>query len=174
MNELEHIGLCGEKQSFFALYRSPLGEMRMESDGAALTALYFSGQRHAPESAGCNEPRLPVFKQTAEWLEVYFAGERPAFTPPLRLAGTPFQTLVWELLGQIPYGETSTYGMLAKEIAARKGLAKMAAQAVGNAVGRNPVALIVPCHRVIGANGSLTGYAAGLWRKEKLLLLEKP
>ncbi|MBQ9349310.1 MAG: methylated-DNA--[Oscillibacter sp.] len=106
------------------------------------------------------------------WLDTYFAGRMPDFTPPLHLAGTVFQRTVWDLLLQIPYGTVTTYGDLAHRIAARNGIARMSAQAAGGAVGRNPVPIIVPCHRVVGADGSLTGYAGGLDRKARLLELE--
>ena len=114
-----------------------------------------------------------VFAQTQQWLEVYFSGKAPDFTPPIALSSTPFRMAVWEILRSIPYGQTMTYGQIARILADRSGLPKMSAQAVGNAVGRNPISLIVPCHRVIGANGSLTGYAGGLERKAYLLALEK-
>lgn len=116
---------------------------------------------------------LPVFSQTALWLSHYFSGQQPTFTPPLHLNGTAFQMEVWTLLQQIPYGQTTTYGEIARTIARRREQQKMSAQAVGAAVGRNPVSLIVPCHRVVGANGKLTGYAGGLERKAWLLDLEK-
>jgi methylated-DNA-[protein]-cysteine S-methyltransferase len=105
-------------------------------------------------------------------LDRYFEGQDPGFVPPIRLDGTPFQQTVWELLQTIPYGETMTYGEIAARIARLRGIRKMSAQAVGGAVSRNPIALIIPCHRVIGSNGDLTGYAGGLDRKEWLLFLE--
>ncbi len=156
-------------------YASPLGGITLASNGEGLTGLWFDGQKYfadtlAPEHT---EKDLPVFGQAERWLNEYFSGRNPGFTPPLSLRGSPFRRAVWELLLQIPYGETRTYGELAAQIAAHGGLASMSAQAVGGAVGHNPVSLIVPCHRVIGANGSLTGYAGGVDVKEKLLALEK-
>ena len=115
---------------------------------------------------------LPVFEETRRWLDAYFRGEKPDFTPPLSVETTPFRRAVWELLLTIPYGQTMTYGEIAAEIARRRGLSGMSAQAVGGAVGRNPISLIIPCHRVVGTGGSLTGYAGGIEKKVKLLELE--
>ena len=113
-----------------------------------------------------------MLKQTARWLDIYFAGREPEFTPNIRLCGTLFQNEVWRLLLAVPYGSVTTYADIARKIARLRGIARMSAQAVGGAVGRNPISLIVPCHRVTGAHGSLGGYAGGLDRKEKLLRLE--
>lgn len=153
---------------------SPLGGFTLASDGEALTGLWFDGQKHfgAGLSGDAREQRLPVFAETERWLKLYFTGAEPDFTPPLRLIGTAFQREVWELLRQIPYGETVSYGALAARIAERRGLARFSAQAVGGAVGRNPISILVPCHRVLGADGSLTGYAGGLEKKAALLGLE--
>ena len=118
-------------------------------------------------------PLSPVLAETVRWLDRYFSGEEPDFLPLMALAGTAFQREVWSLLLEIPYGETRTYGQLASELAARRGIDRMSAQAVGGAVGRNPISILVPCHRVVGADGSLTGYAGGLDNKKKLLTLEK-
>ena len=152
-------------------YDSPLGGMTMVSDGQALTALRFD--RPGQSGDGSDVPwemhRLPVFDDTCRWLDRYFSGKAPDFTPALALHGTPFRQAVWEILLTIPYGQTMSYG----EIAARLAIPRMSAQAVGGAVGHNPVAIIVPCHRVIGADGSLTGYAAGLDTKRRLLQLEQ-
>lgn len=147
---------------------TPLGAVTLASDGEALTGLWFDGQRHYAEglSGEREEKPLPVFRETERWLEEYFSGREPDFTPPLRLRGTPFQRAVWEQLRTIPYGETLSYGELARRLGS-------SARAVGGAVGRNPVSLLVPCHRVVGADGSLTGYAAGLERKTALLRLEQ-
>ena len=119
------------------------------------------------------EKKLPVFARTAEWLALYFDGEKPAFIPPLTLKGTPFQKEVWEILLEIPFGQTTTYAEIAAEIARRRGLASMSAQAVGSAVAHNPISLIIPCHRVVGSDGSLTGYAGGIEKKEWLLAMER-
>ena len=157
---------------FYCRFETPLGGMTALSDGEALTGLYFDGQRHVPPVAGTEAPALPVFQKTGDWLARYFAGEGPKDAPPLRPAGTPFQTRVWEKLLSVPYGETVSYGVLAAALTAPDGT-KPSARAVGGAVGRNPIVLLIPCHRVVGADGGLTGYAAGLQRKEYLLALER-
>ena len=147
----------------------------MASDGDALTGLWFEGQAHyASTMTGTEqETDLSVFSQTATWLDIYFNGRDPGFMPPLHFTGSLFRQAVWELLLTIPYGETTTYGALAKRIAAKTDKPVPAAQAVGGAVAHNPISLIVPCHRVIGADGSLTGYAGGLDKKRWLLALEQ-
>ena len=157
------------------VYDSPLGEMLLASDGQALTGLWFEGQRHA--AAGLSPdatPRddLPVFEAARSWLRSYFSGEKNVEPPALRLEGTPFQGCVWDALREVPYGSTVTYGELAARVGRRLGRAT-SARAVGSAVGRNPVSVIVGCHRVLGARGELTGYAGGLWRKRALLALER-
>ena len=159
---------------YIAHYESPLGGITLTSDGEALLGLRFDGQRHFADTlAPVHEERaLPVFDLAKRWLEVYFSGRAPGFTPPLRMNGTAFRRAVWEILLAIPFGRTMTYGEIAAMLARREGLARMSAQAVGGAVGHNPIALIVPCHRVIGADGSLTGYGGGLERKRRLLALE--
>lgn len=156
-------------------YNSPLGNILIASDGSAITGLWFDGQKYFAAALGPEheERALPVFTQTDRWLDLYFSGRAPDFTPPLRWKATPFRGIVWEILLTIPYGKTMTYGEIAAKTAAQRGIRAMSAQAVGGAVGHNPIALIVPCHRVIGADGSLTGYAGGLERKKKLLKLEK-
>lgn len=161
---------------FTTRYRSPLGGITMASDGVALTGLWFDGQKHfaatlSEKSSTKND--LPVFEQTRRWLDIYFSGQKLDFTPLLKPKGSPFRQLVWEILFSIPYGKTMTYGEIALAIARKNGLERMSAQAVGNAVGHNPISLIIPCHRVLGAGGSLTGYAAGTDKKAALLQLEK-
>lgn len=151
-------------------YESPLGTLVMVSDGMALQELDFGAVDVKHEAAA---EKLPVFADICRWLDIYFGGQVPDFMPPLLLAGTPFRQTVWEILRTIPYGEIITYGEIAAQIARAKGVEKMSAQAVGGAVGHNPIAIIVPCHRVMGKDGSLTGYAGGLWRKEWLLNLER-
>jgi len=147
-------------------YTSPYGQLRMTSDGEYLTRLEFSDDP-------CTETNEPgIFGETVRWLDCYFSGGIPDFTPSIRLIGTPFRQEVWDILKTIPYGKTMTYGEIAKLIADRRGMAKMSAQAVGNAVGSNPVSIIVPCHRVIGEGGKLTGYEFGLDKKSALLCLE--
>lgn len=156
-------------------YNSPLGKILLASDGHALTGLWFEGQKYfaAKLDPDHEEKDLPVFARTAEWLALYFDGENPAFMPPLTLKGTPFQKEVWEILLEIPFGQTTTYAEIAAEIARRRGLASMSAQAVGSAVAHNPISLIIPCHRVVGSDGSLTGYAGGIEKKEWLLAMER-
>ena len=123
--------------------------------------------------ANCTQEKdLPVFNQTSEWLDCYFSGKKPDFTPALQLNDTPFRIAVWKILQQIPHGEVVTYKDIAQEIARQKGISSMSAQAIGGAVGHNPISIIIPCHRVIGSNGNLTGYAGGLDRKINLLALE--
>ena len=140
-------------------YRSPLGEILMAADDAGLVGLWFAGQKHfAPGLTQAREQETPVLAAAGRWLDLYFAGRRPHFTPPLHLTGTEFRMAVWSLLQEIPYGEVTTYGELARQLAQRLEVPHMSAQAVGGAVGHNPISLIVPCHRVIGADGSLTGY----------------
>lgn len=146
--------------------------MTLASDGEALTGLWFQGQKHYPDLTGWRQEDLPVFARTRAWLDTYFNREVPDFTPPLRPAGTAFQKEVWAILAAIPYGVTRTYADVAQELARRKGLPRMSARAVGSAVGRNPISLIIPCHRVVGKSGRLTGYAGGLDKKCALLELE--
>lgn len=156
-------------------YNSPLGGLTIASSGTALTGLWIDGQKYfgdtLPEEQ--EEKELPVFDEAKRWLDLYFQGKVPDFTPPLCMKGTPFRKAVWEILLSIPYGETMTYGEIADIVAKQKGISRMSAQAVGGAVGHNPISIIVPCHRVVGTNGSLTGYAGGIDKKIKLLTLEK-
>ncbi len=153
---------------------TPVGRVLLASDGEYLTGLWFFGAKHFASGLGSARQTkdLPVFGPVGEWLDMYFSGEEPDFTPPLRLRGTDFQKSVWRELLNIPYGRTATYGEIAKRLAAARGAERMSARAVGAAVGRNPISIIVPCHRVVGANGSLTGYAAGTDKKAFLLTLE--
>ena len=139
---------------WIAHFPSPLGRITLASDGDALTGLWFDGQTYYASTLTGTEQEadLPVFTQAAEWLDAYFSGRDPGFTPPLHLIGSPFRQAVWELLLTIPYGETTTYGILAKRFAILTGRPVPAAQAIGGAVAHNPVSLIVPCHRVIGAD----------------------
>ena len=156
-------------------YCSPIGNILLAADDMGLTGLWFEGQKYfALNLDKVHEEReLPVFEKAKQWLDVYFLGKEPDFTVPLHFTGTDFQNDVWEILCAIPYGQTMTYGEIAKKIAAKKGLPSMSAQAVGGAVGHNEISIIVPCHRVVGKNGSLTGYAGGIDKKIKLLQLEK-
>ena len=156
-------------------YDSPLGGITMASDGKALTGLWFDGQKNFGNGLDKDVRKdiLPVFDQTVQWLNIYFSGKAPGFTPPLNMKTTPFRKEVWEILLTIPFGRTMTYGEIADKIARQNGLSRMSAQAVGQAVGHNAISLIIPCHRVVGANGSLTGYAGGIDKKAKLLALEQ-
>lgn len=155
-------------------YASPLGGMTLVSDGTALVGLYFDGQKYAAQGldATRTQKNLLIFEEARRWLDVYFSGRKPDFTPPTAPAGTAFQQSVWEILRTIPYGETTTYGAIARRIEQNTGC-RMSAQAVGGAVGRNPISILIPCHRVIGADGSLTGYAGGLDKKAYLLRIEE-
>ena len=158
--------------TFTSTYDSHLGPLLLAAEGDALTGLWLDGQKYyaagLPEGAA-EDPSHPVLLAAAKWLDAYFAGEKPD-AQALKLAptGSEFQRLVWKLLREIPYGETTTYGALAAKAEARLGR-RTAARAVGAAVGRNPISIIIPCHRVLGSSGSLTGYAGGLDKKEWLL-----
>ena len=161
--------------TYVSNYLSPLGPLLLASDGTALTGLWFEDQHHLPPMRMLEKARpdsLPLFDATFEWLDRYFAGRDPGATPLLRPAGSPFQQAVWALLREIPYGKRTTYGILARELAGRQNRSTWSAQAVGGAVGRNPISILIPCHRVVGHNGSLTGYAGGIERKCRLLRLE--
>ncbi|BEU88921.1 methylated-DNA--[protein]-cysteine S-methyltransferase [Selenomonas sp. TAMA-11512] len=154
---------------YTAHYTSPLGPITLAADGTALTGLWFDGQKYFADTLDETHEKksLPIFEEVRRWLDLYFSGKEPDFLPPLAPKATPFQKSVWDVLLSIPYGRTMTYG----EIAARIGR-KKASHAVGGAVSRNPVSLIIPCHRVVGASGSLTGYAGGIDKKIRLLELE--
>lgn len=156
-------------------YVSPLGGITLASDGNALTGLWFDGQKYYADTLDPRhkEKSLPVFAEAEQWLDEYFSGRAPGFTPKLRMKTTAFRRTVWEILLTIPYGQTMTYGQIAEIIARKKGIVRMSAQAVGGAVGHNAISLIVPCHRVVGSDGSLTGYAGGIDKKVKLLTLEQ-
>lgn len=157
-----------------AVYESPLGSYVMAEEDGKLVGLWLMGQKYFPkELPPVGSGEREIFTRTRRWLDAYFAGERPE-PGELRLApkGSAFARQVWELLLEIPYGETVTYGQLARELAKRRGLERMSAQAVGGAVGHNPISIIIPCHRVLGAKGQLTGYAGGLETKRRLLELE--
>ena len=159
---------------YISHYRSPIGDILLAADSIGLTGLWFEGQKYF---ARCldkehEENEISLFPIVKHWLDIYFSGEEPGFSVPLHFTGMAFQNEVWEILRSIPYGQTMTYGDIARQLAQKRGLAHMSAQAVGGAVGHNPVSIIVPCHRVIGANGSLTGYAGGIEKKLRLLVLE--
>ena len=156
-------------------YHSPLGGITVASDGEVLTGLWFDGQKYFAVTLAKEheEKMLPVFEETDRWLDIYFQGKEPDFMPALHPVGTEFQSAVWEILRRIPYGRTITYGEIAGQLAAQRDVKKMSAQAVGGAVGHNKISIIIPCHRVVGSNGSLTGYAGGIDKKIALLKLEK-
>ena len=155
-------------------YRSPLGDLLLATDEEGLTGLWFVGQKHyangLPDESIWQETK--ILTETRRWLDIYFSGEEPKFTPPLHPVGTAFRQAVWKILLQIPYGQAVTYGEIAQQFAAEQGISTMSAQAVGGAVGHNKISIIIPCHRVIGADGSLTGYAGGIDKKIALLRLE--
>ena len=155
---------------YTAVFESPIGPLTIVSDGEAVTGLDFPLWRGAPRTAADGERRedLPIFRETRRWLETYFSGRDPGPAPLLRTGGTAFQELVWAELRNIPYGRLTTYGAIAGAIAEKTGRPQ-SAQAVGGAVGRNPVAILIPCHRVVGKNGSLTGFGGGLNAKVALL-----
>ncbi|MCI8565410.1 MAG: methylated-DNA--[protein]-cysteine S-methyltransferase [Lachnospiraceae bacterium] len=161
--------------TYIGQYQSPLGGITISGSGDEITGLWFDGQKYfgagLPQTYENKE--LPVFAEARRWLDLYFSGQAPDFTPPLRMETTAFRKAVWEILLTIPFGQTTTYGRIAEKMAAHKGFAKMSARAVGGAVGHNAISLMIPCHRVIGANGSLTGYAGGMERKVWLLTMEK-
>ena len=157
------------------IYNSPLGQMTLISDGEYLTGLIFSNSSDSHKFKEKNIPKdLPIFDETIKWLDIYFSGENPTFTPKYKLENiSDFTKEVIEYIKPIPYGEVITYGDIANEIAKKKHINKMSSQAVGGAVGRNPICLIIPCHRVVGQNKQLTGYGGGIDNKIKLLELEK-
>ncbi len=156
-------------------YNSPLGGITLASNGKELIGLWFDNQKYFADtlSKEYEEKEFPIFYETDKWLDTYFSGKAPDFTPPIYMKTTEFRKAVWKIMLTIPYGKTMTYGKIAEIIAKQKGLSKMSAQAVGNAVGHNSISLIIPCHRVVGTNGSLTGYAGGIDKKVKLLTMEK-
>ncbi len=154
-------------------YESPLGRILLAGEGDFLTGLWFDGQKYFPDLPAERTETL-ILRQTESWLDRYFAGEQPESDElPLAPKGSEFQRQVWALMRQIPYGQTVSYAELSRQIAGLRGLEHMSAQAVGGAVGHNPISLIQPCHRVLGSDGSLTGYAGGLRRKAWLLALEQ-
>lgn len=147
----------------------------LAANDIGLTGLWFDGQKYYADNLPAEhiERETPILTDAKRWLDVYFTGNEPDFKPPLHPVGSAFRQKVWKLLLQIPYGQTVTYGELARQLAEKQGLARMSAQAVGGAVGHNPISLIIPCHRVVGTHGSLTGYAGGIDKKIMLLELEQ-
>lgn len=157
--------------TFIQHYDSPLGDILLAADDVGLTGLWFEGQKYfaATLPTEVQTKETPALREGKRWLDLYFAGKEPKTSPPLHLIGTPFRLSVWKILSEIPYGKTTTYGDIAQRLAKERGLPRLSARAVG----RNPISLIIPCHRVIGRNGRLTGYAGGLHRKAYLLALER-
>lgn len=156
-------------------YSSPLGGILLAADEIGLTGSWFDGEKYFADNLPAEhaERQTPILAEAARWLDIYFTGKEPGFTPPLHPIGSAFRQAVWEILLQIPYGRTTTYGEIARQLAEKQGLEKMSAQAVGGAVGHNEISVIIPCHRVVGTSGSLTGYAGGIDKKVKLLELER-
>ena len=170
------VKLIMKEKIYTMKYQSPLGEVLVASDGENITGLWLEGQKYflsTMDDILIEKEDLPVFIAVKKWLTQYFAGKNPDISPiPLAPRGSEFRQMVWKILLSIPYGKTTTYGNIAKEVAKQMGREKMSAQAVGGAVGHNPISIIIPCHRVIGTDGSLTGYAGGIEKKEWLLRLE--
>lgn len=159
---------------FIHVYNSPLGKITLASDGKNLVGLWFDDGRFFAEGLSDEieeNANLHIFDETSLWLDIYFSGKVPDFTPPLLVRGFDFRKRVCKILLEIPYGKTLSYGEIARRIASERGR-KMSAQAVGGAVGHNPISILIPCHRVVGTNGNLTGYGGGMWWKIKLLELE--
>lgn len=152
------------------VYNSPIGTLVLESDGASITDVRFSDEDNSAMNEGASSDVAPILEQLRTWLDAYFAGKKPdPKNLPLAPSGTEFQKLVWQIIAEIPYGETTSYGAIAQEVAKRRGGKATSARAVGGATGRNPIGIVVPCHRVMGSDGSLTGYAGGIDRKIWLL-----
>ena len=155
-------------------YESALGDIMLAADEIGLRGLWLEGQKYAANlfPGECISQETPILTETKEWLDVYFSGKEPKFTPPLHPVGSAFRQAVWQILLQIPYGQTTTYGEIAKQMAKMKNIPRMSAQAVGGAVGHNEISIIIPCHRVVGTNGNLTGYGGGIDKKIALLKVE--
>ncbi|MDR0390066.1 MAG: methylated-DNA--[protein]-cysteine S-methyltransferase [Spirochaetaceae bacterium] len=154
--------------------KSPIGTLTVSSDGQNVSGLWIEGQKYFAQTLGKNvfEQNLPIFENIRDWLDIYFSGKEPDFIPPLLPQGSPFQKLVWNNLCKIPYGQTTTYGEIAEQIELENKDKHTSARAVGGAIGHNPISILIPCHRVIGKDGNLTGYAGGITAKIKLLNLE--
>ncbi len=156
-------------------YQSPIGRITLTSDGESITGLWLPNHQdiEAHYDDKLIEQEQPVFEQAICWLDSYFSGNKPEIDFPLKARGTSFRETVWKILLEIPYGKTVTYSDIARKVALERGKAKMSSQAVGGAVGSNPISIIIPCHRVVGKDGSLTGYGGGIDTKIELLKLEK-
>lgn len=160
--------------TFTQHYDSPLGGILLAADEVGMRGLWFDGQKYFARDLPAEriEQNTPALAEAKRWLDIYFTGNEPDFLPPLHPVGSDFRQEVWDILLQIPYGQTTTYGEIAQQLAEKHGLPRMSAQAVGGAVGHNEISVIIPCHRVVGTNGNLTGYAGGIDKKMKLLKLE--
>lgn len=156
-------------------YDSPLGGILLAADEMGLTGLWFRGGRYFADTLPptARERETPILAEARRWLDIYFTGKEPDFLPPLHPKGSDFRQAVWQILLTIPYGKTMTYGEIARVLAEKQGLPRMSAQAVGGAVGHNEISILIPCHRVVGTGGSLTGYGGGIERKVRLLELEQ-
>ncbi len=156
-------------------YQSPIGELTLASNGPSLVGLWFENQQQSCNNLSYehNEHKLPIFAETKRWLDLYFNGKQPNFFPKIEFLGTDFQKLVWSELCNIEYGTTTTYKAIGQKVAKQMNRQTISAQAIGGAVGKNPIGIIVPCHRVIGTNGSLTGYTGGINRKIYLMKIER-
>ncbi len=154
-------------------YKSPIGGIIITSDETEITGLRFKGESEAEVLSDKRYKETSAIKEAKKWLDIYFSGKNPGYIPAINATGTEFQKLVWKLLLEIPYGKTTTYGEIAGKIAEIKNVSRMSAQAVGGAVGKNPIAIIIPCHRVVGKKGKLTGYAYGIDKKISLLEIER-
>ena len=160
--------------TFTQHYDSPLGGILLAADEIGLTGLWFDGEKYFADNLPAEHIQKETFilLEAKRWLDIYFNGQEPDFLPPLHPIGSVFRQSVWEILLQIPYGKTTTYGEIARQLAEKQKIPRMSAQAVGGAVGHNAISIMIPCHRVVGTNGSLTGYAGGIDKKRKLLELE--
>ena len=162
------------QKAYTSVYSSELGDILLAADEIGLTGLWFFGQSYFADTLPTEQiaQETPILTQAREWLDEYFSGKEPDFTPKLHPIGSPFRQAVWKLLLQIPYGQTTTYGEIARQLEKLQNRPHMSAQAVGGAVGHNGISIIIPCHRVVGTKGNLTGYAGGLDKKMALLELE--
>ena len=162
------------QKAYTSVYSSELGDILLAADEIGLTGLWFFGQSYFADTLPAEQiaQETPILAQAKEWLDEYFSGKEPDFTPTLHPIGSPFRQAVWKLLLQIPYGQTTTYGEIARQMEKLQNRPHMSAQAVGGAVGHNGISIIIPCHRVVGTKGNLTGYAGGLDKKMALLELE--
>jgi methylated-DNA-[protein]-cysteine S-methyltransferase len=164
----------GKSMEYIHKIKSPVGILTVSSDGQNISGLWIEGQKYFAKTLGKDvlERNLSVFENVQEWIDIYFSGKEPDFMPPLLPNGSPFQKSIWNNLCKIPYGQTTTYGELAKQFELENKGKHTSARAIGSAVGHNPISILIPCHRVIGKNRNLTGYAGGIVKKEMLLKLE--